>query len=554
MIRATEVVVRVPTLLLLASVAGCPADDLDGPGPKGEVTWHRDVRPIVERSCVRCHADGGIAPFSLEDDPAAWADGPPSWAPLVVHAVEARAMPPWNAATDCHPIDHVERLADDEVAAFTAWAAGGYDAGDAADFAALATDAPPDPGPPDVLLEAGVDYTPTTIVPDDYHCLAVGEPFDADTLIRAIDVRPGQRSVVHHAIAYLVPANAAAAVEEADAAWPGPGYPCYGGPVPDGTAGAQHLHAWVPGASPEILPEGDARRLDAGSRIVLQLHYNTLQLPDGAAPPADRTSVALWRYEGEPLGLVATVPLANPIIPIPAGQAHVEHHASFDFHTPALVVGMAGHMHQLGTEIRVDVRHPDGSSDCVLDVPDWDFAWQRTYRFPVGQPYSLAADDTVELTCVYDNSAEHQPVVDGERVTPEDRGWGEGTLDEMCLAYAIVRFGGALGGAEGCGPFQACFGVCPEGDGDCLLTCLTGAANECGVCALVGLGACGAFSCRDEAAALQGCLDGCTDPGAPLGCLIASCRDETATYLSCQDPHVRAGACNAFVRACGLSF
>ncbi len=94
---------------------------------------------------------------------------------------------------------------------------------------------------------------------------------------------------------------------------------------------------------------------------------------------------------------------------------------------------LTGHMHMLGKQVRLEVVHTDGSSTCLLDIPNWDFQWQREYSLVT--PYRVAAGDRLKITCVYDNSAAHQPVVNGTQQTPRDVTWGESSLDEMCMTY-----------------------------------------------------------------------------------------------------------------------
>src|SRR5690606_7495612 len=144
---------------------------------------------------------------------------------------------------------------------------------------------------------------------------------------------------------------------------------------------------------------------------------------------------------------------------------------TFRLRTPELVVGVAGHMHQLGRALSLDVVHRDGDRECLLDIPRWDFGFQRTYAYPAARPAVLAPEDALHLACTFDNSAANQPIVDGVRLEPEDRVFGEGSLDEMCLAYVLVRRGWTFDGDARCAPFEACFDRCPRGDGACLMTC-----------------------------------------------------------------------------------
>lgn len=556
----TSRIARLGCLLVL----GCggpttppPADD--GPRDDADATWHRDVRPIVEQRCTGCHAPGGIGPFSLEDDPSGWSDGPPAWAPAIAASVAAGSMPPWHAADDCHPIPHADVLPPADLATFDTWAKGGFVEGDPADFVARPAREVPgvdDAGPADAELRADAPYVASTSTPDDYHCLPLGEPFETDRLLRGIAVRPDRTELVHHAIVYRIAPGEAAQVDALDAATPEPGYPCFGGALP-GDGGieddlTENLHTWVPGGGGEWLPETHARALPAGSRLVMQVHYNVLGVPDGQDPAPDHTAVALWFHDDDTQvrNLVETVGLGVFDLDIAPGDPESVQRATYDFGLRARVVGMMPHMHYLGRSLTVEAIGDDGDRRCVVDVPAWDFAWQRTYRFDLEDPFVLRMDDAVEVTCVYDNSAANQPVIDGQQLEPTRVTWGEGTLDEMCLAYALLEV--PYGGESGCRAFEACHEDCPLGDGDCLVDRYERSLDACGLCAASGVLACAAEACGLPFATATACVASC--PDGLIDCLLDTCRDDFAAYLGCQDAQVRDGTCNPHLEECGVAF
>lgn len=558
-----------PLLLTACGVVGGPGKDPadtdtpaedsapggGGPSDPADVTWHRDLRPIVERSClVGCHEAGGIGPFSLEDDPAEWARGRPAWAPLVVDAVTTGAMPPWHASDDCHPIVGSRRLPSEEIARFAAWRAGGFELGSPADFVApAAPDAVVLPTP-DRLLGFEAPYTPNPARPDDYRCLPLGDVLDADLFVRALEVLPDATEVVHHAILFEVGASAVGEVAQRDAAEAGPGYTCFGAPV----SGADffdsdvihNVFTYAPGRGAEVLAPGEARRIPAGSRLVLQVHYNTLGM-EPAKVPADATRLALWELDGEPSALLRTVGLPHLGLDVPAGDPASVETQTFPIGARLEVVGILGHMHQLGTSLKVEVLRKDGGTECALDLPAWDFAWQQGYDFPRDQPLVVQPGDQVRLTCTYDNSAANQPVVNGVQLEPRRVRWGESTRDEMCLTYPVLREPVA-GGPAACDAFEACFTTCPEGDGVCLGDCLEDAADACTLCAVPKLSTCADPSCLAPLATLGACLKGCG--GGQLGCIVGACRTQTEAYLACQDPFVRDGDCDAALASCGVTW
>ena len=101
------------------------------------------------------------------------------------------------------------------------------------------------------------------------------------------------------------------------------------------------------------------------------------------------------------------------------------------FEREGKIWGASGHMHNRGKAIRLDLIRSDGTEDCLLDIPEWDFNWQGGYRFK--EPVQANAGDQLRITCTWDNSAENQPIIDGEPLAPRDLQWGDGSFDEMCL-------------------------------------------------------------------------------------------------------------------------
>ena len=124
-------------------------------------------------------------------------------------------------------------------------------------------------------------------------------------------------------------------------------------------------------------------------------------------------------------------------------------------------------MHTLGAEISVTLDRGADGEECVIDIPAWDFNWQQFYSFPEGDTVFAEPGDRVNLRCAFDNSASNQPTVNGERQTPRDVAWGDGTFDEMCLSYLAVR--STFRGVDGdvCRPtLKACMADCEPGDSE----------------------------------------------------------------------------------------
>lgn len=391
-------------LLLLSLVTGCGAK-IDPLAGDPEVTWHRDVEPLVQANCVACHTDGGIAPFSL----LSYAEAKP-WSREMANATADRVMPPWMPAADCQSFHGARTLSDDEIAIFTAWHVAGAPAGDAAGAPAAEPPAAAALTWVDATLDSGGDYQPTGLVTDDYRCFILGAGFDTDQDLIGYHVIPGARSMVHHVI--LFSADAVEAVAR-DADQPGLGWTCYGGP---GTTSPAVLGTWVPGSFATELPAGSGIRLRAGNVIIMQIHYNTEQ-----ALESDRTRVEL-QYAREPVARQAYIlSLGERAFAIPPGATNYSVSAQATLPIGGTLWGVLPHMHQLGKRAQVTLER-NGEQTCLIDIPNWDFHWQQMYFYDATQGMALVAGDKITLTCTWSNPT-------GETVTH-----GEGTGDEMCLS------------------------------------------------------------------------------------------------------------------------
>ena len=409
--------------------AGPSPSPSPSPGPSATTSYYRDVQPLIERSCIGCHTTGGAAPLSF-DDPAAVA----RLAPAINGALASGRMPPFYASKSCNTYANDPRLTTEELALVATWTAEGGPLGDAAD-ARHASPITVSAIRHDKMMDIGGEFdTRLMSKTDNYRCFIMDPGAAGDLMVSGYEVIPGNKQLVHHVLAYLVaPANIPD-VEALDAAEPGLGYECFGGVGVPGALGNQ-IAGWVPGGSATSLPEGTGIPVAAGSRVVVQIHYNLLAL-GAESSPMDQTRVALQTAPAGSLEAARIIPMLKHDLAIDAYDAD-----SFqvgELPLPRNQVGttvyrLTGHMHMLGKQVKLEVVHGDGSSTCLLDIPRWDFQWQREYSLVT--PYTVAAGDRLKITCVYDNSAAHQPVVNGTQQTPRDVAWGESSLDEMCMTY-----------------------------------------------------------------------------------------------------------------------
>ncbi len=417
-------------------------DDAAVGEPEPTFTYWRDAKAILDAKCGSCHQPDDIAPFPLQTyaDVAAVAAILPS-------SLMAESMPPWPPGDDCRPYAHDRSLDDDALDVLLTWLDEGAPEGDPADAPPPSGEPPAAPWSPSAVVEMPEPYTPVA-EPDDYRCFLVPWGETDPTYITGYQVVPGNRSVVHHVIVFNAEAEIVPELEAMDAAEPGPGYTCFGGAgVP-----ANWVGSWVPGSDVSRLPEDTGIRIEPGSMMIVQMHYNTLS--SGSAEDQTRVEFETRDQVARP-GL--TVPFTKlqwvtgtEPMHIPAGDPVVTH--SYDL--PALLLkqrldnlglgvgdsflvhNVGLHMHYLGTAGRLSVVRDDDQEDCMLDIDRWDFGWQGGYT--LRDPMRIDGGDRLRISCTWDNSADNQPVVDGDILPPQDVEWGEGTTDEMCLGVMYV--------------------------------------------------------------------------------------------------------------------
>lgn len=566
-------------LLALAplALAGCDdeatADPASDAGPDAAIeavaTWHADLKPIIDQRCNGCHVAGGAAPFALDTYEAMR-----PMAPAALAAIEAGRMPPWMPDPDCrHYLD--ERLMPaSEVELLRAWIAAGSPEGDPA----TAPPSMPAPGPefePTVIAAPVEAYTPRAELADDYRCFILDADFARDTFLTASRVVPDAGALVHHVLVYAMEPEVVESLRAADAAEEGPGYTCFGGPFPTtderdplasanagaGTATAgglpTQLGSWVPGSVPSVYPEGQAVPIKAGSKVVMQVHYNLLS----ADSEPDATVFEMRLTETPPAYLVSTKPLVIRSLDIPAGEAWAENVRTYRNYSDRAIVlgGVAGHMHTLGSRLTATIERVGGAEECLLDIPRWDFNWQQGYLLP--EQVRIEPGDAIRLFCAYDNSAENQAFVDGVQREPVDVTWGEGTYDEMCMLYMTIVTPYAPPQDTGCGAATACLERCAAdgiGTAECLMACPMNIG--CKICTLRESANCGGIRCAGDLVALRNdpCLETCVINTMMLGgdtsaCMREQCGEMYDSAIACLDPVLAADACRApLADTCGI--
>jgi hypothetical protein len=327
-------------------------------------------------------------------------------------------MPPWLPVEP--QFQHERKLSEAEIAIFGRWAAAGAPEGNR-------SDAPAPPvfnstwqlGPPDLEVEMPSAFAVPAEGSDLYRCFVIPSTATRDRWVRAIDMRPGDPRVVHHAILFQDISGTARKRDN------GTGYSCFGTP---GFLPARGLGGWTPGSVPAQMPDDIPELLHTRADLVLQVHYH----PTGR-PESDRTRVALYFTDKAPQRRMMDIALGSNRIDIPPGERAYKVNDYFTVPVDVDAISVNPHAHYLCREMYGYAVLPDGARKTLIRIPDWNFEWQQIYFFQ--RRVRLFAGTRIVMEFTYDNSADNpsNPNHPPRRVV-----WGPASSDEMAGLHVQV--------------------------------------------------------------------------------------------------------------------
>jgi hypothetical protein len=390
-----------------------------------DVTFNKDVLPILQQKCQVCHRPGEIGSMPLTTY-----QGTRPWARAIKAAVVAKKMPPWFADPQYGHFANEKRLSEAEIATIVSWVDGGAPEGDEKGRPAPVAfrdgwNLRPDlvfqmPKPMKIPARGTVEYTYIT----------VSAPFKEDTWIAAGEIRPSDRSHVHHVIAMVRPPGSkwmAQAQLGVEPFAPGPTRQAdmlraVGGDMSVLTS--EFFVGYVPGMEAQRFDvDRSARLIPAGADIVLEVHYTT-----NGTESEDQTKVGLEVAAGPPERLFMSLAAAQPGLYIAPGDPNAEAKATVKFGQPVDLVYMQPHMHLRGKDATIEVTYPDGKRETLLNVPRYDFNWQIVYYQK--SPLRLPKGTELQLTGHWDNSAANKWNPDPAAAVR----WGDQSWQEMLSA------------------------------------------------------------------------------------------------------------------------
>ena len=391
---------------VVLGVLGC------APASAQNVTFTKDIAPIVFTSCVSCHRQGGPAPFSLTTY-----DEVRRRATQIATVTKSRFMPPWKVEPGVGHFVGQDPLTEAQIASLDTWAKNGTPQGDPAAL-------PPVPqlpagwllGQPDLIVKPSRAYTLQAQPNDAFRIFAIRLPVTKRTYVRGIEFHPGNGRVVHHANIRIDRTPATRQLDEAD---PLPGYDGLmprSAEYPDG-----HFLGWTPGQVAPLVGPDLAWTLDPGSDLVVQLHLQ----PSGAVEQV-LPEIGLYFSDRPPTRTPTILRLGSQSIEIPPGEPRYVIRDAYTLPVDADLLAIQPHAHYRAREIRGTALFPDGTSRLVMHITDWDFRWQHVYREVT--PIRLPKGTRLSMEYTYDNSADN---VRNPQLPPAKVYWGQRSNDEM---------------------------------------------------------------------------------------------------------------------------
>ena len=370
------------------------------------ISYAKTIAPMLNDNCVSCHREGGIGPWAMSDYNMVR-----GFSLMIREVVRTQRMPPWHADPHVGEFSNDRSLSDDEIRTLVHWVEAGAPRGEGADLLAENSQSWPiwAMGEPDVIIDIPPEDVPASGVVD-YKYKMVTNPLDKDVWVKAAEIIPGDRSVLHHVITSFGELET-----EGRRA----------GRLKRGTGGG--LGGYVPGAEGKSFPDDTGILLPAGATIEFQMHYT----PTGLAT-TDSSRMGLYLYEEPPEHKLDSMVLLNPRILIPAGAPNHSEVMVRTFDQDVLVYSLLPHAHYRGKASEFVAHLPDGTQETLLSVPRYDFNWQTNYDLK--EPRFLPAGTKMVHRTWWDNSARNPANPDATRDVP----WGQQSWDEML--FGSVRY------------------------------------------------------------------------------------------------------------------
>lgn len=372
-----------------------------------------DIAPIIEENCAKCHREGGVAPFALDSHTMLL-----GWSPMIREVIMTKRMPPGQVDPHIGDFENDMVLADNEAQQLLHWIEAGSPQDGTRDPLA-AIEWPESEwafGEPDYIIEVPPQEIPATGVLD-YYNVVVDVDIEKDRWVRASQYIPGDRTVLHHTLHSIIPPGATR-----------------GGSLLGGDPDRPGIAPYIPGQDPRIEPPNTGGLLHAGSRIAMQMHYTT-----NGKETVDASRIGVWFYpEGfvpeERMSGACACHFTQTWVNIPPYDPDYEMTQSFTIEQDARIFSFTPHMHFRGKRMRFYADYPDGSSEELLNIANYNYNWQLAYTYK--EPKLVPAGTVITAVGAFDNSIQNRMNPDPARSVP----WGLQSWDEMFFGAADWKY------------------------------------------------------------------------------------------------------------------
>ncbi|HEU5231926.1 MAG TPA: tetratricopeptide repeat protein [Terriglobales bacterium] len=387
-----------------------------------QITFNRDIAPIIFANCSVCHRPGEAGPFPLLNY-----EQVKKHARQIATVTASKYMPPWLPEPGPYKFADERSLTSAQILTIRKWVDGGELEGNSADL-------PPQPkfasdwqiGKPDMVVSADRAFALPASGTDQYWNFILRVPISETHWLRAVEIRPGDKRIVHHANILVDRMEAARQMEhEGGAGFAGMDLRIESEAFdPD-----SHFLFWKPGTVPYVYPEGMSLRLDKGTDLVLNTHLQPSGKPEMVQP-----SVALY-FTDKPATLhPMLLQMENDAaLDIPPGAKRFLVGDDFKLPIDADLLAIYPHAHYLGKDLDAFAIFPNGTRKDLIHIKQWNLNWQAVYRYE--RPVALPKGTTISMRYVYDNSEDNiaNPNHPPQRVTAGNR-----SSDEMAHLWLQV--------------------------------------------------------------------------------------------------------------------
>ena len=369
-----------------------------------KISYSQTIAPMIESKCVDCHQQGGIAPFGFDGY-----EKVKQFSGMIREAVRTDRMPPWDVDSHVGKFADDKSLSGDQIKTLINWIEAGSPRGDGPDrlkeVKHVAKDWPL--GKPDLIVDIPKYTIPATGYVD-YQYPTIPNPLKEGQWLKAATAKVSQRQAVHHILGGVIPEGSTTK-----------GMQGWGGSIGGYTVGMEST----------VAPKGIGSWIAPGGQFGYQMHYT----PFGKeVVSAEQIGLYFYKNGEKPELIMRETPLVNQFIDIPANDPAHKETAYFNFAHDAILHTAVVHAHYRGTYSKLEILYPTGKRETILNVPFYDFNWQRMYEFE--KPINIPAGSKVIATYIYDNSKRNPANPDPSKEVV----WGDQSFEEMF--YTSLRY------------------------------------------------------------------------------------------------------------------